>query len=384
MVSPEVGLHLLFLPESYGGLGGGAYDIYRMSEEMSKTEMGIATAFLAISLGTDPLRVGGTEEQKKKWLTRIAEEGLIVAYGATEPGAGSDLAALKTQARPVLDEQGKTVAYRIDGVKQFITNGSVADLYSVLAMAPGGPSFFMVEKGTPGLSSGKPEEKHGIRISNTTQVILENVEVPAENLVGLKEGEGISQAVAVFGYTRLMVAAFGLGAGESAIQCAIRYSKERKQFGKYLIEMQGYTHKLILPHLVRLEAARAYIEEIAERLDSGVTGLETEGAIAKLFATEAGNQAAEAAIQAHGGYGYTHEYEVEKIKRDVRITTIYEGTSEIMQQTIGKNRWREFLQSRGECYLKIAREMEAIEKECPQCGALSVAGAVKIMVAAFE
>mgnify|MGYP000867237451 CR=1 FL=1 len=383
MVSPEVGLHLLFLPEEYGGLGGGAYDIYRVSEEMAKIDLGMATAFLAISLGTDPLRVGGTQEQKQKWMTRIAEEGLIVAYGATEPGAGSDLAALKTQAEPVYDAE-KKLAYRLNGVKQFITNGGVADIYSILAVAPQGPSFFIVEKGMQGLSHGKQEEKHGIRLSNTTQVILDNVLVPAENLVGMKEGEGISQAVSVFGYTRLMVAAFGLGAGESALQYAIDYGKQRMQFGKPLLEMQGYTHKLLVPHAIHLEAARYYIEETAKRLDGGETGLETEGAIAKLFATETGNQAAEAAIQAHGGYGYTHEYEVEKIKRDVRITMIYEGTSEIMQQTIGKNRWSKFLQTKGAYYTKIAEEMDQIAREDENCGASSLSKAIHTLVAAME
>ena len=308
----------------------------------------------------------------------------IVAYGATEPNAGSDLAALKTKAEPVLDSNGNKISYKINGVKQFITNCGVADIYSLLAMTPGGPSFFIVEKGTKGLSFGKPEEKHGIHISNTSQVILDNVEVPVDYLIGSKEGEGISQAVAVFGFTRLMVAAFGLGAGEAAIQSAIEYAKQRKQFGKSLMEMQGYTHKLLIPHIIHFEAARAYIEEIANRLDDGEKGLETEGAIAKLFATEVGNQAAEAAIQAHGGYGYTHEYEVEKIKRDVRITTIYEGTSEIMQQTIGKNRWREFLQTRGGFYTKIADKMDLLSKEFNDCGAIAVSKAIRNLIEAME
>lgn len=384
MIAPEIGLHLLFLPAEYGGLGGGAYDIYRVSEEMAKIDLGMATAFLAISLGTDPLRVGATAEQKERWMTRIAEEGLIVAYGVTEPAAGSDLASIRTKAEAVRNDAGAIMAYRLSGVKQFITNGGVADLYSILAMTPAGPSFFTVEKGSKGLSVGKPEEKHGIRLSNTSQVILENVEVPANHLIGLKEGEGLSQAVMVFGYTRLMVAAFGLGAGETALKYAISYGKERVQFGKRLMEMQGYTHKLIIPHAVHLEAARAYIEEIANRLDMGEQGLETEGAIAKLYATETGNQAADAAIQAQGGYGYTHEYEVEKIKRDVRITTIYEGTSEIMQQTIGKNRWRDFLQTKGENYARMAEEMEKMGREDPNSGALPLVSAIRILLITLE
>ncbi|MBN2383392.1 acyl-CoA dehydrogenase family protein [bacterium] len=384
MLSPEVGLHLVFLPEAYDGLGGGAYDIYRISEEMARIDMGMATAFLAISLGTDPLRVGGSEEQKRKWMTRIAREGLMVAYAVTEPNAGSDLAALKTRAEPMLDQSGQVTGYRLEGVKQFITNGGIADLYSVLALAPGGPTFFMVEKGRPGLSGGKAEEKHGIRLSNTAQVIFEGVEVPVEDRVGPVEGQGLAQAVAVFGYTRLMVAAFGLGGGEAALSAAIAYARERCQFGQPIIELPGYSYKLLVPHVVNLEASRAYIEEVADRLDNGETGLEIEGAIAKLFVTESANRAADASIQALGGYGYTHEYEVEKIRRDVRITTIYEGTSEIMQQTIGKDRWRVFLQSRGQFYLDKAAELERLHVQYPKLGAGSLAESFKALVPALE
>jgi alkylation response protein AidB-like acyl-CoA dehydrogenase len=208
---------------------------------------------------------------------------------------------------------------------------------------------------------GPSEHKHGIRASNTTQVILDDVEVPADHLLGEQEGEGLHQANRVFGYTRLMVAAFGLGAGEEALQRAIVYATEREQFGEPLIAKQGFTHKLLVPHLVRLEAARAYVVSVAERLDNGEEGLQVEGAIAKLFATEAGNAAADAALQAHGGYGYTHEYEVEKIRRDVRITTIYEGTSEIQQSIIGTNRWRSTVRSKGAFYRDMAAEVRELD-----------------------
>ena len=349
MLGPDVGLHLVFLPEDCGGLGGGAHDIYRVSEEMAKLDLGIATAFLAIALGSDPLRVGATEEQRQRWLGRVAEEGLIVAYGVTEPEAGSNVAALKTVAEPIV-EGDRTVAYRLNGTKQFISNGSVADLFTILAKAPGGPSFFVVERGTEGLSSGRMEVKHGIRSSNTAQVILEDVVLPADQLIGLEEGKGLTQANEVFGFTRLMVAAFGLGGGEAALERAVAYSRERKQFGKPLCALKGFTHKLLVPHVVRLEASRSYIEQVAARLDSGEPGLQTEGSIAKLYATEAGNAAAEAAIQAHGGYGYAKEYVVEKIKRDVRITTIYEGTSEIQQSIIYLFRFKQTLKSKGAFY----------------------------------
>jgi alkylation response protein AidB-like acyl-CoA dehydrogenase len=363
LLSSDVGLHLVFLPEDCGGMGGGARDIYRVSEEMAKIDLGIATAFLAIALGSDPLRVGATEEQSRRWLGKVAEEGLIVAYGVTEPEAGSNVASLKTIAEPIRNSNGEITAYRLNGTKQFISNGSVADLYTILAQTPGGPSFFVVERGNQGLQAGRMEVKHGIRSSNTAQVILEDAEIPADQLIGLVEGKGLEHANEVFGFTRVMVAAFGLGGGESALTRAIAYAKERKQFGKTLSQFKGYTHKLLLPHVMRLEAARSYIEEVTHRLDSGEPGLQTEGSIAKFYATEAGNAAAEAAIQAHGGYGYTREYLVEKIKRDVRITTIYEGTSEIQQNIIYLFRFRQVLRSKGAFYTDQARGIRELGPE---------------------
>jgi len=360
MLGPELGLHLLFLPEEVGGLGGGGRDLFRVSEEMARTDLGVATAFLAIALGVDPIVVGGTAEQKAHWLGRIAEEGLIVAYGVTEPEAGSNVARLKTEAVPVTDDKGVVTGYRITGAKQFITNGGVAQIYTVLARTPGGPSFFVVERGTPGFEVGESEHKHGIRASNTTSLVLEDVEVPVDQLLGLEEGKGLEQANEVFGFTRLMVAAFGLGAGEEALDRAVTYGHERVQFGDPLFSKQGFTHKLIVPHAVRLEAARAYCERVADRLDLGEPGLQVEGAVAKFFASEAGNAAADAAIQAHGGYGYTHEYEVEKIRRDVRITTIYEGTSEILQSIIGTHRWRMTVKTKGGFYREMATALREL------------------------
>ena len=376
LLSPDVGLHLIFLPENAGGLGGGARDICKVSEEMAAADLGVATAFLAICLGTDPILVGGTDEQKQKWLTRIASEGLIVAYGVTEPAAGSNVASLQTTAEQILDPDGNVTGYRLNGAKQFITNGGVAQLYTILAKTPGGPSFFAVERGTPGLSSSKHEEKHGIRASNTTGVLLEDVEVPAENLIGLVEGEGLKQANAVFGYTRLMVGAFGLGTGQAALNRAIAYAKEREQFGGPLIEKQGYLFKLLVENWVDLAAGRAYAEEVALTIDQGEHDKGTEGAIAKYWATEAGCRACEAAIQALGGYGYTREYMVEKMKRDVRITTIYEGTSEIQQSIIGLYRWKETVRSKGAYYEGLAKEMAALHEKNPQLGADVLAGAL--------
>jgi alkylation response protein AidB-like acyl-CoA dehydrogenase len=379
----QIGLHLLTIPEEFGGLGGGAYDIYRVSEAMAAIDLGLATGVLATFLGTDPINVGATPEQKKAWLTELAEHGHFYAYAATEPQAGSDLAALATTAAPV-QENGTVVGYRLSGRKQWISNGGVADRYTILANAPGGPSWFLLDKGAEGFTAGKPEDKHGIRASNTAALFLENVYVPADRLIGRVEGKGLVQAQAVFGYTRLMVAAFGLGAGWEAVRRAVRYSQERVQGGGPLSEKQGYTHKLLVPNACRLEAARHYIEWVAERLDGGEEGLATEGAVAKYLATEAGNKAAEDAIQALGGYGYTREYMVEKIKRDVRITTIYEGTSEIMEWTIARDRWQLHLKSRGQYYLDWAARAEGRHAQSPDVGAGLAALALRSLAALLE
>ncbi len=385
MCSPDkLGIQLLFIPEEFGGFGGGAFDVYCVCEEMARIDLGIATAVLATFLGSDPITVGATPEQKKIWLSRIAEEGLLFAYGATEPDAGSDLGALQTTADRVV-EDGRVVGYRINGSKQWISNGGIADAYSVLANTPAGPSWFIVERGAPGFTHGRPEDKHGIRTSNTAALSFADVYVDAGRLVGGVEGQGLLQAQAVFGYTRLMVAAFGLGAGWAALDRAIPYSAKRIQAGSPLSEKQGYTHKLIVPNVARLEAGRAYIEETAERIDAGGEGsLNTEGAIAKYMATEAGNMAAEASIQALGGYGYTHEYMVEKISRDVRITTIYEGTSEIMEMTISRDRWQMHLKTRGRHYHERAREFEALDARHPDVGAGFAALALHALAEVME
>jgi alkylation response protein AidB-like acyl-CoA dehydrogenase len=385
MCSPDkLGIQLLFIPEEFGGMGGGTFDVYCVCEEMARIDLGVATAVLATFLGSDPITVGATPEQKKIWLTRIAEEGILFAYGATEPEAGSDLGSLRTTADPVT-ENGRVVGYKINGNKQWISNGGIADAYTVLANTPSGPSWFIVEKGAKGFSHDEPEDKHGIRLSNTAALAFDNVDVDADRLVGGVEGQGLNQAQAVFGYTRLMVAAFGLGAGWSALDRAIPYSTKRIQAGAPLSEKQGYTHKLIVPNVVRLEAARSYIEETAERIDAGTEGsLNTEGAIAKYMATEAGNAAAEASIQALGGYGYTHEYMVEKISRDVRITTIYEGTSEIMEMTISRDRWQSHLKTRGQYYHERAREFEALHARHQDVGANTAALALHALAEVME
>jgi alkylation response protein AidB-like acyl-CoA dehydrogenase len=382
----QLGVQLLFVPAAYGGMDGGAFDSYRVCEVMARHDIGLATAVFATFLGSDPILVGATEAQKQRWLGAIAEKGLMFAYGATEPDAGSDLGALKTTAERI-EKDGVVTGYRLNGRKQWISNGSIADLTTVLARAPEGPSWFVVPRGTPGFSAGKPEDKHGLRLSNTAALYLDNVEVPAESLIGGVEGRGLVQAQQVFGYTRVMVAAFGLGGGWEALDRAIAYSQERQAAGSALARKQGYTHKLIVPHAVRLEAARSHIEETADKIDRGLGAngaMNTEGAIAKLMASEAGNAAAEAAIQALGGYGYTREYVVEKIKRDVRITTIYEGTSEILEMTIARDRWQLHLKSAGGHYRERAAALAALHAERPQVGAEAAALAMQGLAAVLE
>jgi alkylation response protein AidB-like acyl-CoA dehydrogenase len=368
MLGPEIGLHLLFIPEEYGGMGGGARDSCALVRAISEICLGVSTAFFAIQLGADPLLVGGTEEQKHKWLGAISAGDSLVAYAVTEAEAGSNLAALKTKADPVMDADGRITGYKINGSKQFISTGGYADFITLLAKTPEGPAFFVVEKETKGFVRGKGEEKHGLHASNTSPLSFTDVFVPVENLIGGIPGQGLKQAGKVFGYTRLMVAAMAIGSGEAALKIVIPYAKERIQFGSPLSEKQGYTHKLVVPNAVRMEAATAYMEEVGLRYDSGEENLDVEGSIAKLFATETANKAADDAIQALGGYGYICEYEVEKIKRDVKVTCIYEGTSEVQQNIISTFRWKKTRKTKGAFYKNMALEMEKLGAERDDIG----------------
>ncbi|MBW2515710.1 MAG: acyl-CoA dehydrogenase family protein [Deltaproteobacteria bacterium] len=368
MLGPEIGLQLLMIPEQYGGLGGGARDSCAITREMAKICLGITTAFFAIQLGADPIIVGGTQEQKQKWLGKIAAGEALVAYAVTEPDAGSNVASIKTKAEPVLNDAGEITGYKINGAKQFISTGGYAEFITLLANTPEGATFFIIEKDTEGYIRGKGEEKHGIRASNTSPLTFTDVFVPVENIIGGVTGQGLKQASKVFGYTRLMVASMALGGGESALDIVIPYAKERIQFKTPLSEKQGYTHKLVVPHAVRLAAAANYIEEVATRLDAGEKDLEVEGSIAKLFATETANKAADDAMQALGGYGYIIEYGVEKIKRDVKITCIYEGTSEIQQNIISTFRWKKTRKTKGAYYEGLAEEMDKLEAQCGDAG----------------
>lgn len=379
----KLGINLLLIPTDYGGIGANNFDMYQVCETLAGIDLGVATAVFATFLGLDPIRVGATDEQKKKWFTRIAQEGLLVAYGATEAEAGSDLGNLKTKAVPV-EEDGEVVGYRITGNKQWISNGGIADIYLILAKDRESVGWFIVERDAEGFEFNNPEEKHGIRLSNTVAFSMDEIYVPKENLVGGVEGQGLTQAQAVFGATRIMVAAFGLGGGWGALSRAISYSQGRIVGGEPLSDKQGYNHKLIVPNAVRLEASRAYIEYISGILDKEGHGYSTEGAIAKWAATEAGNTAAECAIQAMGGYGYVQEMEVEKFKRDVRITQIYEGANEVLEITIARDRWQQHLKSRGEYFKDLARKSDEVHDMDANVGADLAAVSLRALANIFE
>ena len=293
MCGDELGIQLLFIPEEYGGMGGGTFDVYRVCEAMARIDLGVATSVLATFLGSDPIVVGATPEQKKQWLTEIAEEGILLAYGATEPEAGSDLGALKTKAVPV-SRTAHVVGYRITGRKQWISNGGIADMFTVLATLPAGRPGSSSSAALPA-SPAKPEDKHGIRLSNTAALFLDDVNVDADDLIGGVEGQGLVQAQEVFGYTRLMVAAFGLGGGWAALDRAIAYSLDAGP-GRYPAGGEAGLHPQA--HRPARRAARGGPrvhrgDRDAHRRRRGA--LNTEGAIAKYLATESGNVAADAA-----------------------------------------------------------------------------------------
>lgn len=383
MYGEDLGIHLLFIPEEQGGLGGGCFDVYRVCELLAGIDLGVAVGLCVGSMPGDVISRGGTPAQRDEWPRRIASERLLMAYAATEAAAGSDLGALSTVAVPVTTGEG-SVEYHLTGSKQWISNGGIADAYSVLANAPGGPTWFLVEAGAPGFTHGGPEHKMGLRASNTASLFLDDVCVDAGRRVGAAEGQGLQVAQTVFGYSRVMVAALGLGAGWAALDRAIAYAPTRLQSGGPLSGKQGYIHKLIVPNVVRLEAARSFIEESAERIDDGAGSLNTEGAIAKYMATEAGYAAADASIQALGGYGYVREYLVEKIARDVRITRIFEGTSEIMEVTIARARWQDHLKTHGRYYEDEALKLEALHIEHADVGADVAALASHTLAAVLE
>lgn len=327
-----------FIPEEYDGLGMGSMGLVLATEELSRACGGIALGFAGTALGVFPILISGSEEQKKKYLPDVADGKCLAGFGLTEPNAGSDAGGIQTTA--VKDGNH----YILNGAKHFITNGGVAGIYSVIAMtnpAKGarGASAFIVEKDTPGFTIGKKEDKMGIRASITSELIFEDCRVPAENLIG-KEGMGFIVAMKTLDASRPGVAAQALGIAQGAFDHAIKYARERVQFGKPISAFQGTQFKLA-EMATRIEASRALIYGTAKSQDAGVKDISKESAMSKLFAAETAMYVTTEAVQIFGGYGYMKEYPVEKYMRDAKITQIYEGTSEIQRDVIGKALIRE-------------------------------------------
>lgn len=330
----EMGLTTLEVPEEYGGPGFSRVDVAALMEEMAKADAGFATTISASGLGTKPVLIGGNEEQKKK-VCDILLNGGFGAFCLTEPGAGSDAGAGTTTA--VFDPE--TNEYVLNGTKCFITNGGIADFYCVTAMTDKdkgvkGMSMFLVEKGTPGLSSGKEEDKMGIRTSNTTEVILEDVRVPKENLLG-KEGDGFKIAMQTLDQARAWMGCVSTGIAQRALDEAIAYGKERKQFGKPVIKNQAMQFK-VADMEIGIETARQMVAHALTLMDQGKPHSK-EAAIAKAYGSDVAMKNATEAVQMFGGYGYSREYPVEKLMRDAKIFQIFEGTNEIQRIVIANN-----------------------------------------------
>jgi butyryl-CoA dehydrogenase len=323
----------LFIPEEYGGLGKGCLELCIAVEELSRACVGVSTSYAANALGTFPLLLFGTDDQKKKYLPEIAAGKKLVAFGLTEANAGSDAGGIQTTAR--LDGD----YYVLNGTKQWITNGSVADVYTIIAITdkskgPRGASAFIVEKGTPGFSFGKKENKMGIRCSITTELVFDNCHIPKENIIG-KEGMGFIVAMKTLDASRTGVGAQGLGVAQGAFDEAVKFARQRVQFGHPIISYQAIQH-MLADMAIEIEAARALIYAVARFIDSGAKDVSKESACAKTFATDLGMRVTTNALQVMGGSGYMKDYPVEKMMRDAKILQIYEGTNQIQRNVIGQ------------------------------------------------
>jgi len=321
-------------PTEFGGAGGNNVSYAMTVEELSKV---CGTTGVIVSAHTSlcgaPIYQFGTQEQKEKYLTPLAKGEKLGAFGLTEPNAGTDAAGQQTTA--VLEGDH----YVLNGSKIFITNGGVADIFVVFAMTDKskgtrGISAFIVEKDFPGFSIGKVEEKLGIRASSTTELVFENCIVPKENLLG-KEGKGFAVAMQTLDGGRIGIAAQALGLAAGALEEAIAYMQERKQFGRPLSAFQGLQW-MIADMDVKVEAARQLVYKAAWLKDQGLP-YSLDAARAKLFASEVAMEVTTKAVQIFGGYGYTKEYPVERLMRDAKITEIYEGTSEVQRMVIAAN-----------------------------------------------
>jgi alkylation response protein AidB-like acyl-CoA dehydrogenase len=323
-------LFRIFVPEKYEGLGGGCLDLCLVVEELSRVCAGVALCYAGTSLGTVALVDYGTEEQKRKYLPDIAA-GKIAAFAITEAKAGSDAGAMETTAKKV------SGGYRLNGTKQFITNGGEAELYTVIALtdkAKGarGASAFLVEKGTPGFSFGRNEKKMGIRASATRELIFDDCLVPEENIIG-REGMGFIITLKVFDHSRPGIGAQALGIAQGALEAATDYARQRIQFGHPIIAIQAVQH-MLADMAIQVEAARALTYATARTIDGGAKDFTEASAMAKVFASDVAMKVTTDAVQVFGGVGYTRDYPVEKMMRDAKITQIYEGTNQVLRNTI--------------------------------------------------
>ncbi|MDR0634714.1 MAG: acyl-CoA dehydrogenase family protein [Azoarcus sp.] len=336
----ELGLFGLSTPEEYGGLGLTMEEEVLVAFEIAKT----SPAFRSLigtnnGIGSQGLIVDGTEEQKQKYLPRLASGELIASFALTEPDAGSDAAAVRTTARRDGD------FYVIDGTKRFITNAPEAGIFTVMARTnpdikgAGGISAFIVEKDTPGLSLGKRDKKMGQKGAHTSDVILENCRVPVANLIGGREGIGFKTAMKVLDKGRLHMSAICVGAAERMLKDALNYAIERRQFGKPIAEFQ-LIQAMLADSRADIYAARSMILDAARRRDDK-ENVSTEASCCKLFASEMCGRVADRAVQIFGGAGYMSEYAVERFYRDVRLFRIFEGTTQIQQLVIARNMIRE-------------------------------------------
>src|SRR5512142_280630 len=328
----------LFIPEAFGGLGKGGLELAIAVEELSRACLGVSTTFAANALGTYPILLFGSDEQKKKFLPDIAAGKRLVAFGLTEANAGSDASGIQTTARLDGNE------YILNGTKQWITNGGEAEIYTVIAITdrskgPRGASAFIVEKGTPGFTFGKKENKMGIRASSTTELIFNNCRIPKENLIA-KEGMGFIVAMKTLDSSRTGVGAQGVGVAQGAIEEALKFAKQRVQFGHPITSFQAVQH-MLADMQTQTEAARALVYAAARMIDSGSKDFSRASAMAKLFATDIAMKVTTDAVQVMGGSGYMKEYPVEKMMRDAKILQIYEGTNQIQRNVIALDMIRE-------------------------------------------
>ena len=331
-MAKEQGYFALEVPEELGGPGLSRVDIAALFEEMAKADAGFATTISASGLGMKPVLIAGSEEQKN-YVADVAMEGGLGAFCLTEPGAGSDASSGTTTAVKDGDE------YVLNGRKCFITNGAVASYYCITASTDKskgvkGLSMFLVPAGTPGLSSGKEEDKMGIRTSNTTDVVLEDCRIPASNLIG-EEGKGFSIAMKTLDQARAWMGCIAVGIAQRGIDEAKKYTDERIQFGKAINANQAIQFKLADMD-IQTEVARQMVANALTRMDMGLS-YNRESAIAKCFASDIAMRVAEDAIQLFGGYGYSREYPVEKLLRDAKIFQIFEGTNEILRIVVANN-----------------------------------------------